>query len=275
MRKCTNMLVSMLGAASLTFALALTGCGQAADTGSADTEETTEAEATTEDEATAEDEAAGTEDTITLEIPEELSGITRAPGELMGVETDELETTDLAELPEGEEESVAEDKETVDEDSGDASKAPANSKAVTFGGMSFYMPNSWQGQKAGDEFIMVSPDGGVVGCLQAVSVPSGSSYDLIAMCEAIPYGLQNQGCTDISVTDYGTGTSSSGKMVDAFIQVEFNAEGTHFVAYYEYLQSKSYITYLALLGDVSSWNKNVEGAALIVNTVSFANGQAI
>ena len=269
MRKSTNMLVSVLGAASLTFTLVLAGCGQAADSGSAKTEETAEAEATPEDEG------AGDEADVKLEIPEELGNITRAPGELMGVKAEELETTDLSELPEGEEKSVVEDKDAVEEDTGDASKAPANSRAVTYGGMSFYMPNTWRGQQAGDEYVLASPDGGVVGCVQAASVPSGSAYDLVAMCEAIPYGLSSQGCTDIRVTDYGTGTSSSGRLVDAYIQLDFTAQGVRYVGYFEYLQSKSYITYLGMSGEVNDWNRNLDGAALIANTVSFANGQAI
>lgn len=268
MRKRTSTLVSVLGAASLTLALALTGCGQAADTGAAETEEAVEAEAATDEEAAA-------DDTIELEIPENLDAVTRAPGDLVSAETDELETTDLAELPAGDEESVVEDKETVEEDSGDASKAPSNARSVTVGGMSFYMPNSWRGQWDGDDYIMMSPDAGVVGVVQVTNVPSGSPYDLTRFTEAVPRRLSSQGFTDIKVTDYGTGKTSKGRLVDSFIQVEFTDSGTRCVGYYEYLQSKSYITYLALAGEVSDWNRNADGAALIVNTVSFASGQAV
>ena len=73
----------------------------------------------------------------------------------------------------------------------------------------------------------------------------------------------------------GTGKTSSGRLVDSFIQVEFTDSGTRCVGYYEYLQSKNYMNYLGLSGKVDDWNKNAEGAALIVNTVGFAPGQAI
>ena len=269
MRKSTNMLVSMLGAASLTFALALTGCGQAADTGSAETEEAVEAETTTDEEAAADENA------IELEIPEDLGTVTRAAGELVETEADALETTDLAELPESDEDSVVDDKETVEEESGDASKAPSDAKPVTYGGLAFYMPTSWQGQNAGNEFLMMSLDGGVAGCVQATRIPSGASYDLVAMCEAIPKKMASEGYTDIKVTDYGTGRSSSGKLVDAYIQIDFTVQGTRCVGYFEYLQSKSYMNYLGMSGMLNDWNKNVDGAAMIVNTVSFAPGEAI
>ncbi len=269
MRKRTSVLVSVLGAASLTLALALTGCGQAADTGAAETEEAVEAEATTDEEAAADDDA------IELDIPEGLDAVTRAAGDLVSAEEDELETTDLAELPAGDEESVVEDKETVEEDTGDASKAPSDAKPMTVGGMSFYMPSSWHGQWDGSDYIMMSPDAGVVGVVEVTNVPSGSPYDLTRMTEAVPYRLSSQGYTDIKVTDYGTGKTSSGRLVDSFIQVEFTDSGTRCVGYYEYLQSKSYITYLALAGEVSDWNRNADGAALIVNTVGFASGQAV
>ena len=268
MRKRTSVLVSALGAASLTLALALTGCGQAADTGAAETEEAVEAEATT-------DEEAADDTTIELEIPEDLGAVTRAPGELVSAEADELETTDLAELPESDEDSVVEDKETVDEGSDDASKAPSDAKPVSYGGMMFYMPTSWQGQSAGDEFLMMSLDGTVAGCVQATRIQTGASYDLVAMCEAIPSRMASQGYTDIKVTDYGTGRSTSGKLVDAYIQIDFTVQGTRCVGYFEYLQSKNYMNYLGLSGKVDDWNKNAEGAALIVNTVGFAPGQAI
>ena len=268
MRKRTSMLVSVLGAASLTLALALTGCGQAADTGAAETEEAVEAEATT-------DEEAADDTTIELEIPEDLGAVTRAPGELVSAEADELETTDLSELPESDEDSVVEDKETVDEGSDDASKAPSDAKPVSYGGMMFYMPTSWQGQSVGDEFLMMSLDGTVAGCVQATRIQTGASYDLVAMCEAIPSRMASQGYTDIKVTDYGTGRSTSGKLVDAYIQIDFTVQGTRCVGYFEYLQSKNYMNYLGLSGKVDDWNKNAEGAALIVNTVGFAPGQAI
>ena len=268
MRKRTSMLVSVLGAASLTLALALTGCGQAAGTGAAETEEAVEAEATT-------DEEAADDTTIELEIPEDLGAVTRAPGELVSAEADELETTDLSELPESDEDSVVEDKETVDEGSDDASKAPSDAKPVSYGGMMFYMPTSWQGQSVGDEFLMMSLDGTVAGCVQATRIQTGASYDLVAMCEAIPSRMASQGYTDIKVTDYGTGRSTSGKLVDAYIQIDFTVQGTRCVGYFEYLQSKNYMNYLGLSGKVDDWNKNAEGAALIVNTVGFAPGQAI
>ena len=273
MRKRSCVLVSLLGAASLTLALALTGCGQAADTGAADTEEAVEAEEAAEEEAT-EDEAAGDEAELEFEIPDNLSAATRAPSDLVSADADELEATDLSEFPEGDEESIVEDKGTVEEDSGDASKAPTNAQLVTVGGMSFYRPNSWYGQWDGEDYIMMSADGGVVGYVQVTHVPSGSPYDLASMAEAVTYRLSSQGFTNIKVTDRGTGKTPKGRLVDAFIQVEFTDNGTRCVGYYEYLQSKTYITYLALAGEVSDWNRNADGAALIVNTVGFAKGQA-
>lgn len=269
MKKSDLMLGNMLGAVALAFTLALTGCGQAADTGAAETEEATE-EVTEEATDEASDDAAEDE-----EFAGDLSDAILAPRTIMETE-DELETVDLGTLPASEDnESAAEDKESVEEGLEDESKAPANTKLVTFGGMEVQIPSSWKGQKAGNAFVMLSLDGAVAGRIEAIAKKQGYAYDVTAMSAAIPTELQRQGYTDVKVTDYGAVQSARGTLCDSYVQVSFTANGMTCVAYFEYLESKSYVTYLGLSSGLQAWNKNAEDLASIVGSVCFAPGEMI
>lgn len=267
MKYMNYTLCKLVGAASLALALALTGCGQAS-TGAA-TEETTETEATTEEAATEETAA----DAVVL--PEGMEESSTAVRSVMTA-TDSLETTDLDELTTDDNKDLEiETTDTVEEGVGDESKAGSGLMLVTCGGMEVQVPQTWQIKRTSIGFDMASPDGLVGVVLEQVAKEAGYTYDVTAMSSAMPSILAQGGFTNIQVVQHDNLYSNTGKLVSSYVLMTLSIENYDCVAYYEYLESKNYITGLYLMTDMEGWTANNSDILTIINNTAFASGEAI
>jgi len=265
MSRVSSLFAKAAGVAGLTLALTLTGCGQASTDDQATNDQAVEAEAT-EDEQAADQNA--------LDIPAELAPITdqvrsmTLPTDTTDADLDAYETVTDDEL-------AIEPEDEISEASGDSSKAAAGMTIYQIGGMQLTIPTSWHVAQDGYGYSMLSSDGGVYGYGEPVAKEAGYTYDVASMAAGYPKYLSDCGYTNIEVVVYDTIYSTSGKLVDSYIQVKCDADGESYMFYTEYLESKSYINYLCGCATVDKWNENFDDISAIINSVSFTAGEAI
>jgi hypothetical protein len=127
---------------------------------------------------------------------------------------------------------------------------------------------------------------------QTIEIPSGADVTIKMNGHTINRNRTSGGRNDSAIQvgsnallsiDGGTRTSfkgmriysTSGKLVDSYIQVKCDADGESYMFYTEYLESKSYINYLCGCATVDKWNENFDDISAIINSVSFTAGEAI
>ena len=282
LRLKTNKLAHAFGATALALTLALAGCGQKADD-TTDTTEATETEQATE---------SGTDEGATAAVPEPSVEPTAyddevvisddlAPaievGKSMAANLDSAEEADLSAYPEAEdaEDEVERTDDAIAESDGETSKDVTGSYRLYTGGIETYVPNSWYIRGTDDGFELMSGDGSVCGCLSAQAKEAGYTYDAAVAASSMPQYLAQNGYTDIEIISFETLQSTSGRLVDSFIQIGCSYQGQRYVFYYEFLESKNYLNTLVLAAPAASWSKNFGEISTIVNSVAFTSGEFI
>lgn len=267
----TMKLAQALGATALALTLALTGCGEKAADETAETTEATEAEQTGEasaaDEATFDDEVVFSDDLApAIEV-----------GKSMAANLDATEEADLSAYPEAEdaEDEVEREGDGIGESDGETSKDASGTYRLYTGGIEIYVPDSWFIRGAEDGFELMSGDGSVCGCLSSTVKEPGYSYDATVAASSMPQYLAQNGYTNIEIISFETLPSTSGKLVDSFIQIGCSYQGQRCVFYYEFLESKNYLNTLVLGAPSASWSNNFGEISTIVNSVAFASGEFI
>ena len=271
---------------ALTLALALTGCGQSASNGSTDTA----GQATTE---------AAADDT-TLEVPEDLAG---AAEEMRSVDPEEVtdeaaaldayaeaaDAEDLAieqvdevekieEAPEAEAAEEAPEAEEAYEAAESAAAPSATGDYVPLynGGMKIMLPSDWEiAWEGAGKYSFLSADHKAYGYVTAWKKESGHTYDVVKMMSSMPKSLAEQGYTGIEIVDSKVLSSTNGTQCDAYICLKITKDGKDYMRWYEFLESKSYITGLAMASTVEGWAANFDELGEIAVSVAFAPGEGI
>lgn len=274
MRTKRFVLCQLAGAAALALALTMTGCGQT-DAGDTD-KEAVEQEATEEttEESTADLSAFEELDTEIPEFATKMSAATRAVAE----DPDSVEAADVESLPQSEDDPLAVEREgDIAANDGDASKAPTGLAWLTYGGIETLVPTNWFVKQSVGGYDLLSSDGLVNGLLGAVRKEAGYSYDVTGMASSMPQILQRDfGATNIQVLAFNSMYSERGTLCDTYIQIGCMIGGQPTIAYYEYVESKNYISYLSLSATPDDWQNNwEEGLKYVINSVRFAANEEI
>ncbi len=291
--------------AALTLALAFTGCGKPATNNATDTTTEPAAEATA-DAATLEipDELAGAAEELRSFDPSEVTDETaeldtyaEAPDaeDLALDQVDQVEEAEEAEVPEeteepeeAEESEESEEAEEAEEvaDAAEAEEAyeaaesaySASSSYVPLynGGMKIELPSDWEVEWEGaGKYSFLSADRQAYGFVNAWKKESGHVYDVVEMMSYMPKSLVEEGYTGIQVIDTNVLPSDNGTLCDAYICLKATKGGTDYIRWYEFLESKSYVTGLAMASTLEGWADNFEELGNIACSVAFAPGEGI
>ena len=278
MRTKCSVLCQLAGAAALVLALTLTACGQT-DAGDTDQEaakqEATEEAAGAEAEESTLGESAFEE--LNTEIPELATKITAAT-RAVAADPQSAEAVDVESLPQSETDPLAVEREDeIANSDGDTSKAPTGLAWLSYGGIEMLVPTNWFVKHGVDGLDIMSADGMVSGYLGAIRKTAGYSYDVTAMASSIPQVLQRDyGATDIQVLAFDSLYSERGTLCDTYIQLGCMIDGQAAIYYCEYVESKSYISFLSLAATPDDWQKNWEnGLYHVINSVRFAANEEI
>ena len=253
-----------LGAAALTLTLALTGCGKAE---SADAPE----EAPVEEEAT-EEEAGDDELVLDDEITEATNVV-----KTIAQTGDTTGASKLDELPALEDEELTDIEGVTDlvEGEGDPDKAPSGYKRLINCGIELVIPATWEAANTSDGLVFVSADGGVVGTMASYDKPAGSHYDLEGLAKAVPASAAERGFTDIQIGGYNTGYSANGTLCSSYILYTGTYNGTQLAHYVQFVESKSYLNVIELIGREDDFRNNLQDIDAIVSSVAFYGDEVI
>ena len=255
-------LLALLFAAILAFCL--TGCGNqtaasSSESGPSASEEAAESSATG-DEVTIPDDVAAISDTV--------RGIA-ASGDVEGAD-------DIDALPK-QEVAADEDLEASEIQTGtdDASKYSGDLVLVTQGGVQMVAPSSWLMGTQQDGIVMATPEGDVVCVVSSYPKRAGEAAPLESLAKATPTQLANKGLGNVSVINYGTNYSASGTLCTSFVFCSGVANGTEFLVYDQFVESKSYVNLVEIVAPSSSFKANFDAISAMTDSLRFAPGEEI
>lgn len=261
---------------SLALALALVGCGQssteqpAADAGAEETATQAEDAPESGDEGAADTDVAASEDL------DDLSASLRAFDPAEAEVVDDAPALDTYSTADDADDLAFDTDDAVAEGSDEQTKASNGYRAFTHGGMEIALPTDWTTTRDSDgSYILRSADRTVAGRMSAWRKQSGYTYDVTTMPQAILQTLANEGYTSFEIVDAGTLSSSRGTVCDAYLYFKCARSGDRYVFYYEYLESKNYITAFSLAATPKGWKTNYDVCKLMANSIGFAAGEAI
>lgn len=257
-------LTRLLGATALTLSLALTGCGTSESA-------STSAEAPASEEEAAE-ETADDEVVLSDEITEATNVV-----KTIAQTGDTTGANQLDQMPALEDEQLGSVEGVTDlvEGEGEDAKAPSGQKRLVNCGVELLVPSTWEAANTSDGIVFLSPDGGVMGSIASYDKPAGSHYDLEGLAKAVPASSAERGFTDIQIGGYNTGYSASGTLCSAYVLYTGTYNGTQIAHYVQFVESKSYLNVIEMIGQVDDFRNNLEDINGIVNSVKFYGDEAI
>lgn len=254
----------LFGATALTLTLALTGCGKAepADTAAED--------------AAAKEEVAEEPSDDEIVIPDEVTEATNVV-KTIAQTGDTTGANKLVDMPALEDEQLGSIEGVTDlvEGEGEDAKAPSGQKRLVNCGVELLIPSTWDAANVQDGIVFVSADGGVMGTMASYDKPAGSHYDLEGLARAVPASSAERGFTDIQVGGYNTGYSASGTLCSAYVLYTGTYNGTQIVHYVQFVESKSYLNVIEMIGQIDDFRNNIQEIDGIVNSVKFYGDESI
>ena len=260
--------------ASLALTLALVGCGQssaeqpAADASSEEAAAQAEPTSESPDEGTADADVTASEDLDALAA----SLRTFDPADA----ADDAPALDTYSTADDADDLAFDMDDVVAEGSDEQAKATNGYRVFSYGGMEIALPTDWTTTRDSDgSYLLRSADRAVAGRMSAWRKQSGYTYDVTTMPQAILQTLASEGYTNFEIIDAGTLSSSRGTVCDVYVYFKCSLSGERYVFYYEYLESKNYVTAFSLAATPKGWSKHFDVCKLMANSIGFAAGEAI
>ena len=266
----TTTIPGILGAGALALTLALAGCAGTADSAPAESE-ATESEA----DAPKTDDAATTDD-LSSNMPEATAQLTDIASKVRTTnDTAGAEKFDSLPTAEDDEVSAIESADELAEGEEDASKAPTGSIRLMGNGAQILVPDTWLTISGEDGFEFANNEMTVVGMFAEQAKAPGEQVDVEMMAQATAYQFVQAGFENVRILSHDTGYSEKGTLCASSVTMLLEVDGKDFAVYFQYLESKSYVSMLMFKGFKEDFAKNMTDINAIAGSMQFNVGEVI